>query len=177
MARSNIPLDFPTPDFARIREESGSVTERAMQSLYFSALDTRRRLQRIQQELGWKSTAFLAGNFTANSGTWTVASADQKQYQYIKIGQFLAVNFFLEDTTTGSGMGNQLQIQLPKGMKAATPTYTGPLIVKGSVDTEGYITTGGTDKLYCFRTDHAAWPSSITNNLDLRGTITLAVTG
>jgi hypothetical protein len=62
-------------------------------------------------------------------------------------------------------------------MKAATTTYTGPLIVKGSVDTEGYITTGGTDKLYCFRTDHAAWPSSITNNLDLRGTITLAVTG
>ena len=177
MARSNISLDFPVPDFARIREESGLVTERAVRSLYFSLLDTRQRVQRLQQEQAWQSTAFLAGNFTANTGTWTVASADQKQYQYIKIGQFLAVNFFLEDTTTGSGMGNQLQIQLPKGMKAATTTYTGPLIVKGSVDTEGYVTTGGTDKLYCFRTDHAAWPSSITNNLDLRGTITLAVTG
>jgi len=45
MARSNIPLDFPTPDFARIREESGIVTEQAMRSLYFSSLDTRRRLQ------------------------------------------------------------------------------------------------------------------------------------
>ena len=153
------------------------MTERAIRSLYFSTLDTRQRVQRLQQEQAWQSTAFLAGNFTANSGTWTVASADQKQYQYIKIGQFLAVNFFLEDTTTSSGMGNQLQIQLPKGMKAAATTYTGPLIIKGSVDTEGYITTGGTDKLYCFRTDHAAWPSSITNNVDLRGAITLEVTG
>jgi|TARA_R110002110_G_scaffold64039_3_gene177274 hypothetical protein len=177
MARSNISLDFPVPDFARVREESGTVTERAIRSLYFSTLDTRQRVQRLQQEQAWQSTAFLAGNFTANSGTWTVASADQKQYQYIKIGQFLAVNFFLEDTTTSSGMGNQLQIQLPKGMKAAATTYTGPLIIKGSVDTEGYITTGGTDKLYCFRTDHAAWPSSITNNVDLRGAITLEVTG
>ena len=49
MARSNIPLDFPTPDFARVREESGPVTERAMRSMYFAALDTRRRLTRIQQ--------------------------------------------------------------------------------------------------------------------------------
>jgi len=177
MARSNIPLDFPTPDFARIREEAGLVTERAVRSMYFAATDTRHRVQRIQQELGWQSTPFLAGNFTANSGTWTVASADQKQYQYIKMGQFLVVNFFLEDTTTGSGMGNELRIQLPKGMKAAATTYTGPLTIKGSVDTEGYITTGGTDKLYCYRTDHAAWPSSITDNVDLRGMITLAVTG
>ena len=177
MARSNISLDFPTPDFARIREEAGLVTERAIRALYFAATDTRRRVQRIQQELGWQSTPFLADNFTANSGTWTVASADQKQYQYIKMGQFLVVNFFLEDTTTGSGMGNELRVQLPKGMKAATTTYTGPLTIKGSVDTEGYITTGGTNKLYCYRTDHAAWPSSITDNVDLRGMITLAVTG
>jgi hypothetical protein len=176
MARSNIPLDFPTPDFARIREESGIVTEQAMRSLYFSSLDTRRRLQRIQQELGWQDVTFAAGNFTANSGTWTVASADQKLYQFIKIGQFLVVNFFLEDTTTGSGMGNQFQIQLPQGLSATESTYTGPLTIRGSVDTEGYITTGGTDKLYCFRTDHAAWPSSITDNVDLRGMITLQVT-
>tara|TARA_R110000824_G_scaffold6256_1_gene28973 strand:- start:1022 stop:1555 length:534 start_codon:yes stop_codon:yes gene_type:complete len=176
MARSNIPLDFPTPDFARIREESGIVTEQAMRSLYFASIDTRRRLQRIQQEQAWQSTAFLAGNFTANSGTWTVAIADQKQYQFIKIGQFVTINFFLEDTSTGSGMGNELRIQIPKGLKAETTTFTGPLIIKGSVDTEGYITTGGTDKLYCYRTDHSAWPSSITNNVDIRGMISFQTT-
>jgi len=171
MARSNIPLDFPTPDFARIREESGSVTERSMRSLYFSSIDTRRRLQRMQQELGWRTTPFLAGNFTANSGTWTVASADQKLYQFIKMGQFVTINFFLEDTTTGSGMGNELRIQIPQGLSATATTFTGPLIIKGSVDTEGYITTGGTNKLYCYRTDHASWPSSVTNNVDIRGAI------
>ena len=176
MARSNIPLDFPTPDFARVREETGSVTEQSIRSLYFAALDTRQRLLRIQQELGWKDVTYASGNFTANTGTWTVASADQQLYQFIKFGRFVALSFFLEDTTTGSGMGNQLQIQLPIGMSASTTTYTGPLTIRGSVDTEGYITTGGTDKLYCFRTDHAAWPSSITNNLDIRGMITMQVT-
>jgi hypothetical protein len=90
MARSNIPLDFPTPDFARIREESGLVTERAVRS----ATDT---------------------------------------------------------------------------------NYTGPLTIRGSVETEGYVTTGGSTILYCYKTDHSAWPSSITNNVDVRGMITLQV--
>ena len=175
MARANIPLDFPVPDFARVREESGVVTEQAMRAMYFTLTDTRHRVQRIQQEQSWQDVTFAAGNFTANSGTWTVANADQKLYQFIKIGQFLMVSFFLEDTTTGSGMGNELRIQLPKGMKAATTTYTGPLVIKGSVDTEGYITTGGTDKFYCYRTDHSSWPSSITNNVDIRGVIALQV--
>ena len=93
MARSNIPLDFPTPDFARVREESGPVTEQAMRSLYFSALDTRRRLTRIQQELGWRDVAFAAGNFTANTGTWTVASADQQLYQFVKMGRFMVASW------------------------------------------------------------------------------------
>jgi len=175
MARSNIPLDFPTPDFARIREESGVVTERAMRSLYFSSLDTRRRLQRVQQELGWNEVPFVAGNFTANTGTWTVASADQKLFQYIKIGRFLVVNFFFEDTTTSSSMGNELRIKLPMGMSATDTNYTGPLTLRGSVDGEGYITTGGSTLLYCYKTDNSAWPSSITNNVDVRGMITLQV--
>ena len=175
MARANIPLDFPTPDFARVREETGGVTEQSLRALYFALLDTRSRLLQMQQEQGWQDVKFAAGNFTANSGTWTVASADQKQYQFIKIGQLLLASFFLEDTTTGSGMGNELRIQLPKGMKATETTYTGPLVIKGAVDTEGYITTGGTDKLYCYRTDHASWPSSTTDNVDIRGLIALQV--
>ena len=176
MARSNIPLDFPTPDFARVREESGPVTERSLRSLYFSALDTRRRLTRIQQELGWRDVAFAAGNFTANTGTWTVASADQQLYQFVKMGRFMVASFFLENTSTGSGMGNRLTITLPLGMAASNTTYTGPLTIRGDIETEGYITTGGTTSLYCFRTDHAAWPSSVTNDLDIRGMITLQVT-
>ena len=87
----------------------------------------------------------------------------------------MSVNFFFEDTTTGSGMGTQLRIKMPFGMQAAATTYMGPLIVRGSVNTEGYVTTEGTDTLYCYRTDHAAWPSSITDNLDVRGALTCQV--
>ena len=176
MARSNIPLRVDPPDFARIREESGRHTEQAVRELYTTTLDTRQRLQRLQQTLTWHEVPFAAGNFTANTGTWTVASADQQLFRYSKLGQLMVVSFFLEDTTTGSGMGNELRITLPKGLAASATAFTGPLTIRGSVDTEGYITTGGTTKLYCYRTDHAAWPSSITNNLDIRGMIALDVT-
>ena len=175
MARSNIPLDFPTPDFGRVREETGVFTEETIRSLYLLSVDSRRRILGIEQMFGWQDVTFAAGNFTANSGTWTVASADQQLYRYTKIGRVLSINFFLEDTTTSSGMGTQLRIKMPLGMKASATTYMGPLIIRGSVNTEGYVTTEGTDTLYCYRTDHAAWPSSITNNVDIRGTITCQV--
>ena len=175
MARSNIPLTFQTLDFARVREESWVATEESVRSLYLFLEDSRQRLQAMEQQFGWQDVAFAAGNFTANSGTWTVASADQQLYRYTKIGRVLSLNFFLEDTTTGSGMGTQLRIKMPLGMKASATTFMGPLIVRGSVETEGYVTTEGTDTLYCYRTDHAAWPSSITNNVDVRGTITCQV--
>jgi len=67
MARSNIPLDFMTPDFARVREETGVVTEEAVRSLYLASVDSRRRLLSIEQMFGWQEVAFAAGNFTANS--------------------------------------------------------------------------------------------------------------
>ena len=105
-----------------------------------------------------------------------MASADQQLYQFVKIGRFMVASFFLENTSTGSGMGNRLTITLPLGMAASNTTYTGPLTIRGDIETEGYITTGGTTSLYCFRTDHAAWPSSVTNDLDIRGMITLQVT-
>lgn len=176
MARSNIPLRVDPPDFARIREEGGRHTEQAVRELYTTSLDTRQRLQRLQQTFGWRNVPFLAGNFTANTGTWTVASADQQLFQFVKLGQFMVVNFFLEDTTTGSGMGNELRITLPQGLAASATTFSGPVTIRGSVDTEGYVTTGGTTQLYCYRTDHTAWPSSITNNVDIRGMIALDVT-
>jgi hypothetical protein len=175
MARSNIPLAFQALAFARVREESGVATEESMRSLYLFLEDTRQRLQVIERQFGWQDVAFAAGNFSANSGTWTVADADQQLYRYSKIGRVLSVNFCLADTTTGSGMGTQLRIKLPVGMKASATTFMGPLIVRGSVETEGYVTTEGTDTFYCYRTDHAAWPSSVTNNLDVRGAITCQV--
>jgi hypothetical protein len=175
MARSPAPILIQAPDFGRIREESGSWTEEAIRSLYLFSEDTRRRILNIERMFDWLDVPHASGDFTANSGTWTVADADQKLYRYTKVGRIVSLNFFLEDTTTGSGMGTQLRIKMPFGMQAAATTYMGPLIVRGSVNTEGYVTTEGTDTLYCYRTDHAAWPSSVTNNLDIRGTLTCQV--
>ena len=177
MARSHTPLLIQAPDFGRIRDESGSWTEEAIRSLYLFSEDTRRRLIDVERMFDWTEVPYAAGTFSDNSSTgdWTVAEADQKLYRFTKVGRTVSVNFFFEDTTTGAGMGTQLRIKMPFGMQAAATTYMGPLIVRGSVNTEGYVTTEGTDTLYCYRTDHAAWPSSITDNLDIRGSLTCQV--
>ena len=61
MARSNIPLDFMTPDFARVREETGVVTEEAVRSLYLASVDSRRRLLSIEQMLAGRTWRLLPG--------------------------------------------------------------------------------------------------------------------
>ena len=176
MARSDIPLLVQPPDFGRVRAEAGPWTEEAIRSLYLFSEDTRQRLLGIERMFDWTEVPYAAGTFSANSGTWTVAEADQKLYRFTKVGRTGSLNFFFEDTTTGSGMGTQLRIKMPFGIKAAATTYMGPVIVRGSVNIEGYVTAEGTDTLYCYRTDHAAWPSSVTDDLDIRGSLTCQVT-
>ena len=61
MARSNIPLRVDPPDFARIREESGRHTEQAVRELYATSLDTRQRLQRMQQTFAWQPVPLQPG--------------------------------------------------------------------------------------------------------------------
>ena len=94
MARSHAPLLIQAPDFGRIRDESGSWTEEAIRSLYLFSEDTRRRLMDVERMFDWTEVPYAAGTFSANSGTWTVAEADQKLYRFTKVGRTVSVNFF-----------------------------------------------------------------------------------
>ena len=63
----------------------------------------------IQQ---YSTPTFSAANFTSNSGTWVVESADVLTYQYQIINKTMTVNFYII-TSTVTGTPTQLQISVP----------------------------------------------------------------
>lgn len=62
--------------------------------------------------------SFSAGNFTSNSGTWTVAA--QTTYEYTVIGHKLTLNFFIDGTAASAG--SELRIAIPGGFTAGKRT-------------------------------------------------------
>jgi len=170
------------PEFDGIRLETGQKTEDAIRLLWVALNDNRLMHNRLRQDIQqWTPVPFAAGNFTANSGTWTVASGDQTLYSYTLTGKVLVLQLTLVDTTTSSGMGSQLRVKLPAGLSAASAAFTGPLFTSGNITEAGKIVTldsgsGGATNLALQRAGGSNWPSSITNDIDVRGMIALEVT-
>ena len=167
------------PEFDGIRRETGQKTEDALRLLWVGLNDTRTQHSRLLEQVEqWKSVPFVAGNFDANTGDWTVEAGDQTLYRYTLTGKVLVVQFTLVDTTTGGSMGTQLHIKLPAGLKAASASYTGTLFTTGNISETGKILTlgsGSANLLSLQRTAWSSWPSSVTNDLDIRGMIVLEV--
>ena len=167
------------PEFDGIRRETGQMTEDALRLLWVGLNDTRTQHSRLLEQIEqWNPVPFVATNFDANAGDWTVASGDHILYRYTLTGKVLVVQFTLVDTTTGSGMGTQLHVTLPAGLKAASASYTGSLFTAGNISEAGKILTLGSGNAHLLslqRTAGSSWPSSVTNDLDIRGMIVLEV--
>ena len=66
----------------------------------------------------WTSVSYSAGNFTADSGTWTVDSGDQTTLRYHKIGKRMTVAFTIASTDV-STTPTTLSITIPGGFTAS----------------------------------------------------------
>jgi hypothetical protein len=64
------------------------------------------------------SVAFSAGDFTADTGTWTVEAADVQQYSYLSIGVLMIVHVTILNSSV-SGSPNELRIKIPGGKTCA----------------------------------------------------------
>jgi hypothetical protein len=64
-----------------------------------------------------QTRAFVAGNFTADTGSWTVASGDVATDSYRMVGDTLYWTVKLNNTTT-AGPPNELRITLPNSLTA-----------------------------------------------------------
>jgi hypothetical protein len=116
---------------------------------------------------------FVAGDFTADAGTWTVEEADCA-YAFFRIGRMVTLGIELVDTTVAGGP-SELRILLPEGFIAARVMTTPVLVHDNGTPAMGLATTtdGGT-QLLITRLDGAAFAAA-TDATDVRGTVTIEV--
>jgi hypothetical protein len=119
----------------------------------------------------WKTYPYSAGNFTANTGTWTVEAGDVTNLTYMLIGKTLFVDFNLLGTSV-SGSPTQLRILIPEALSVAVSAGGNPFFYSQ----DGYATslvgiavlTGAYLTLYRDPTNLTAW-TTITNATCVRG--------
>lgn len=103
----------------------------------------------------WTPVPFVAGNFQAATGNWTLTAPDMtlNRYQVINKTLFWSVTL---DTTTVSATPASLRITIPTGTFANLSQYhhTALLSDNGTVR-QGIVRPGDTTHLYIFREDLA----------------------
>ncbi len=108
----------------------------------------------------WTTVSFTAGDFTAASGNWTVASGDLTTFAYMLIGKTMIVTIQVA-TSTVSATPSDLRILIPGGKTAARSTSS--LCFIGDVGSfqAGLISTIANDtKLYINKVTLATWGTS-----------------
>ena len=132
-------LRIESPDFNRIISGDKRATHDAIKTLWLATNEVFSRLDRSRQY--WTDVPFASGNFTASSGTWTVASSDTNLYRYLAVDRMMMVEFALENTTTSSGMGTDLYLSAPIHVSAQNTYNTGFVAVQGNIDEIGMISS------------------------------------
>jgi len=167
-------LRIESPDFNRILSGDTRATHDAVKTMWLAMNEAFTRIERGRQF--WIDVPFAAGNFTASAGTWTVAAGDVNLYRYITTDQMMLIEFALENTTTSSGMGTNLYLSTPNYISAQNTYNTGFVAAQGNIDEIGMISTrsgANATSVSLTRAAGSSWPSSVTDDLDIRGMIVL----
>lgn len=166
---ANRLINFATVGTTSLSAGSGTAL------IEYDATTARWRL--IAHEQGaWITPAYLAANFTANAGTWTVDSGDVTTYQYVLRGRTLTLAFYLDTTTTSGGMGADLRVAIPAGLIAAKTSQNPIQTGDNNASAIGLGVAGVALAFITLRlVNAAAWASTITNLTYVHGQITIEV--
>jgi hypothetical protein len=125
----------------------------------------------------WKTYPYSAGNFSANTGTWTVDAGDVINITYALIGKTLFVDFNLISTSV-NGSPTQLRIVIPEAMSPSSGVGGTPFFYSqdgGATFLVGAaIFTGSFLTLYRDLTNLTAWTTT-TNITSVRGLAIVSV--
>ena len=165
-------LSVQAPDFERIRRSDMVATADGIRLLWLVLNDEIARRRRSRSI--WKDEDHANLTFSASAGTWTVGSSDFQYMRYAHNQEVLTISFSLIDTTTSAGMGTELYISMPEGL-----SHTGVGSGSGLLHTTllpqeiVWIDADPNDnsRLRVIRNTGLAWPSALTNDLDLKGTV------
>lgn len=120
------------------------------------------------------SVAHSGGNFTAGSGSWTVASGDQTTFAYVEIGKIMVVTFVLVNTSV-SATPSDLRIAIPNSKTAARSMSAGMFAYnENGTAGVGPASVSGTT-IFLYKTLAApAWSTS-TDTTSMQGTLVFEV--
>lgn len=111
----------------------------------------------------WAAVTHSGGNFTASSGTWTVASGDQILFRYSLVGSILYIRFRI-DTSSVSATPLSLRIALPLGLTVAQSSYSGDLVYNDNNtgwNGGGQIhATAGNAYIDLYKRDQSTWATA-----------------
>ena len=96
--------------------------------------------QAIYDAHAWTDVAFSAGNFTSDSGSWTVASGDVDYFAYRVLNKTMSISFRIVGSTV-SGSPNQLRIAIPASATSAGGPTTICRAIDNGTDRFGVLST------------------------------------
>jgi hypothetical protein len=111
----------------------------------------------------WFSVPFSASNFYPDAGTWTVGSGDVITNRYIKLGNTLTWNVYLNSTTTNTNP-TQLNIYLPGGYNSNNVTFHNVLVdIAGTSYEDTAITINNNNYATIYRRNGAIFANGSCN--------------
>jgi hypothetical protein len=124
----------------------------------------------------WQQVAFLAGNFTASAGAWTVIAANQVTYSYVIHGRRMTVVFAIENTNLTAAAAS-LRINVPNGKTTARIMHSSVAFAKdNNVVVPAYcdVAAGGT-QIFLRKADGTNWTLTAGSNTLVYGQITFEI--
>lgn len=145
-------------------------------SLLYDATSSRWRLFGLSTAPGlWTAVAHSAGNFTSDSGSWTVDAGDQTTYAYTLVGKTMTVAFAIVTSDVG-GTPTQLRIAIPGGFTAAKTIYNTCYTIDAGTPGLGIATVSASGTvIQVFRQGAAAWTTTSGDDTQVIGQITFEV--
>ncbi len=95
----------------------------------------------------WTTPSFSAGDFTQDSGTWTVEAGDVTTYSYMIIGKTMFVNWNIETTTIAS-TPLRLRIAIPASKTSANSVITSGINSNAGAGNIAHLITIATSGTY-----------------------------
>jgi hypothetical protein len=106
-----------------------------------------------------QTPTFSAGNYTMDSGTWTVASGDVRGFSYRLVGDTCFLSLALDATSVSGTPGAELRVTLPV---TAAEAMTAPAVCFDNTTNRNAIATvtSSSTRLTIKRADGANWTAS-----------------
>lgn len=122
----------------------------------------------------WISRDYLATDFTAATGTWTVAALDIEEINYRFIDDYtLFLNFLLNNATATSAGTAYLKYNLPHATVRRSFWGVCEILVGGAREFGSFQGTTGETFVRIYRQGKVAWP--IAADIEIKGQVTIPV--